>query len=235
MKRKGKVSDMYTYEDFERMADRKPSFEGTWVYKLTQFFYDPKIKNPYPKFKLDYDTHRLFLSYDEAWNYLKTNKDECVYCSIISQIPVGERENEHAAEWLFNNEGHLLDYTTTYTYGDGPESSFFGRPYNRQRFKEGDIVEVKWGDEVRLAVLYDTVPDVEWCWGVYQRGLKRYPDMPYGLDYSDDCTIVVDGPSYCCHNHVGPLNLMKPRFPIPDDIRKELETWYEMVKKETEE
>ena len=233
MSRRDRIPKTFTYEDFERMANCKPSLEGTWIYRLTQSLFDPDIKNPYPKFKLDYDTHRLFLSFEEALKYLKENKDQSIYCSKISQVPVGGLENEHAAEWLFDSEGNLLDYTTTYTYGEGPEASFFGRPERRQRFKEGDIVEVRWRDEVRLAVLYSDVPDVEWCWGVYQRGLKRDPDMPYILDCSDDCTIVVDGPSYLYHGHISPLDLMKPRFPIPDDLRKELGTWYEMVKKET--
>ena len=49
---------------------------------------------------------------------------------------------------------------------------------------------------------------------------------------SDEWVIVIDGPSYCDHRHIDPLNIMKPRFPIPEDIRKELETWYESVKKE---
>lgn len=91
---------------------------------------------------------------------------------------------------------------------------------------------MRWRDEVSLAVLYSGVPDIDWCWGVYQRGLQRYPDMPYGLDFFDERVIVIDGPSYCEHSHIDPLNVMKPRFPIPEDIRKELETGYESVKKE---
>ena len=233
MSRIDRIPKTLTFEDFERMANRKPSLKGNWIYRLTTYFFDPEMKNPYPKFKLDNDTHRLFLSFEEARKYIRDHKDETVYCSIIRQIPVGEGENEYAAEWLCDSDGNLLDYTTTHTYGDGGEASFFGRPETRQRFKEGEIVEVRWGDEIQLAVLYSDVPDVEWCWGVYQRCLQRHPDIPYILDCSDDCTIVVDGPSYLYHSHICPLSLMKLRFPIPDDIRKELETWYEMVKKET--
>lgn len=136
-----RIPKTFTYADFERMANRQPSLEGEWIYRLTQSLFDPEIKNPYPKFKLDYDTHRLFLSFEDAQKYLKENSDECVYCNRISQVPIGGKETHHAAEWLFDNKGNLLDYSNTHTYGSGVETSFFGRPQNRQRFKKGDIVK----------------------------------------------------------------------------------------------
>ena len=233
MSRKDNIPKTFTFEDFERLANREPSFEGKWIYRVTQTFYDPEMKNPYPKFDVDMETNRLFLSFEDARNYLRTHKDESVYCSWITQIPVGLKNCDHAAEWLLDNEGNLVDYTTTYTYGDTIEASFFGRPKNRQRFKKGDLVEVIWKHEIRLAVLTSDVPDVQWCWGVYQRGLKRFRDIPYGLDFSDDSAIVIDGPSYYDHAHVSPLSLLKPHFSIPEDIETEMKTWIERAEQES--
>ena len=225
-----------TREDFERLANREPRFDGDFTYRLVQKFVDlDELKEPYPKFEFDYETVRLFTSFEDAVSYLQANKDADVYCSWITQIPSGAREYEHTAEWFYDKDGNLLDYSAQKSRGDHDdiEYCFFGRPAHRQRFREGDIVEVISRDEVSLALLCHTVPDVEWCWKYYKRVMSN--DRYYGLDDTDEAVYILDGPSHGCHSHPSPLQLMKPRFPIPPEIEAEMKTWKERADKEEEE
>lgn len=227
-------SETLTFNEFKRRAYREPSFDGTWIYKLVRTFVDVDLKVHYPMFDIDYQEERLFLTYGDAVRFLQEDKRDDTYCSWIIQTPIGERENEHGAVWLFDKDGVMIDYTTTYSFGDGPESHFYGRTANRQRFKKGDIVEVVSREHVKLAVLNSDVPDIEHCWKIYNR-CKEDERLDYFLDYSDDTEVILDGPSFYYHEHVSPLDLMTPRFPIPEDIKKEMGTWVERAEKEDEE
>lgn len=233
----GHDKDILTFDEFQERAHRKPAFEGTWIYQLTQAIMDNDIKVPYPMFDLYNQEERLFLSFDDAVSYIRENKRDDVYCNWISQIPVGGRRQEHGAKWLLDENGNIIDYSTTYSFGESKEAHFYGRSADRQRFKRGDIIEVVSGDKVRLAVLNSDVPDIEHCWRIYNRCIDRSigdGHIPYFLDYSDDSEVVIDGPSYYFHDHVSPLVLLKPRFPIPDDIREKMGTWVERAAKEDE-
>ena len=86
-------------------------------------------------------------------------------------------------------------------------------------------MEVNEGDCVRLAVVSSPVPDVQYCWELYNRCIKNAKRPHYILDDSDDTLVVLEGPSYDYHSHVSPLNLMKPLFQIPADLESEMKTW----------
>lgn len=234
MNRHKNLSDNITFEEFEKLADREPNLKGDWIYRLTRSFYNGDIKPQYPMFELDDTEDRLFMSFDAAVKFLRGNINDDLYGSWITQIPVGGRQFDHGAEWLFGKDGNMIDYTTTHSFGEGIEASFFGRSGTRCRFKEGDIVEVVGQNKVKLAVLCSEVPDVEHCWRIYNR-CKDDDRKSYFLDYSDDSAVILEGPSYCYHNHVSPLALIKPRFEIPENIRAEMNTWLDRAENETEE
>ena len=224
-----------TFEEFESLANRQPNLKGSWIYKLAQAMFDNSLKHPYPKFKLDYTREFYFKTFKSAEKFVKRNKDN-VYCSWIIQIAcnVSSDYGCNGAEWLYDQNGELLDYTITQDIFGKPEDfTFFGRPKSRQRFKVGDIVEVIGNGHVQLVVLNHPIPDVKRCWEIYKRCQKR-EGMPYFLDCKDDCAVVIDGPNYFCHDHVGALQLMKPRFPIPEDILSDMLTWNERCKNEEE-
>lgn len=232
--KKADINPNLTFDEFEVLANRQPNLKGNWVYKVTQAIYDNDLKYPYPKFDFDYTKENYFSSFELAEKFVKqTQKD--VYCSWITQIPCDiDCAGEVGAEWLYDQNGDLLDYTITQGFfGKAEDFTFFGRPKTRQRFKVGDIVEVISKREVRLAVLNHPIPDVKRCWEIYKRCQEK-DSIPYFLDFSDDSATVIDGPSYLYHDHVGALQLMKPRFPIPEDIRKEMLTWNERCAKESE-
>ena len=223
--RKRDLNPNLTFEEFEALANRKPKLEGYWLYKVTQAIYDNELKYPYPKFELNYTRESYFRTFESAESFVRMNKGD-VYCSWIKQIPFGVDYDKSGVEWLYNGKGELLDYSITQgCYGNIEDQTFFGRPISRQRFKEGDIVEVVTEKEVSLAVLCHSIPDVQLCWKIYQNCQKD--KFPYFLDFTDDSATVIDGPNYSYHSHVPALQLMKPRFPIPDDILREMGTWYE--------
>lgn len=219
------------WEEFKAMAEREPSLEGNWIYRLEQRFLPDDLVDPYPKFDLWLSQNRFFTSFEDAVNFLQKASDKNLYNSVLTQISVGELDHEQGASWLFNSEGQMIDFTPTHSYllREVPEAFFYGRPDSRQRFKVGEIVECVGSEEVTLCVVASLPPSAEWCWKYKERG------RGYMLDYSDDSTLVLDGPSYRDHDHVSPLYLMKPRFPIPDNIRKEMETWLDRAEKEEEE
>ena len=244
------LPDDLTFEDFNRYANREPDFEGNWIYKVEQAFFIKKrsrSKSQYPKIEIDRREERYFLTYPDAVEFIQKNKPDDLYCSWLTQVPTGDPAYYFGAAWLFDPHGEMVDYTITYRLDidesfdkDGTRTVFWGRPQSRLRFKKGDIVEVYYRDEVTLAVVHRDVTDVEWSWGVYNRcrdDFRRHIDKKiwYILDDSDESMTVIDGPSYACHDHVSPLRVMKPRFPIPAELEAEMNTWIERAEKEEEE
>ncbi len=224
-----------TFEEFEALANRKPDLKGNWLYRVTQAVFQNDLKHPYPKFKFEYVRECYFQTFQAAEKYVKKNKKD-IYCSWITQIPYGFScgYGDEGAVWLYSNGGELLDYTITIgQFGKIEDRTFFGRPKSRQRFKKGDIVEVLTAKGVHLAVLNIPIPDVEWCWERYIKRDDEY-GFYYRMDFSDDSAVVIDGPNYYCHDHVGALQLLKPRFPIPEDILEDMLTWNERCNNEEE-
>lgn len=219
------------WEEFKAMAERKPSLEGNWIYRLEQRFLPDHIEQPYPKFDLWLTQNRFFTSFEDAVRFLQKAPDDNLYNSILTQIAIGEPDFDQGSSWLFNSDGQMIDFAPTHSYRlrEVPEAFFYGRPDSRQRFKVGEIVECVGKDDVALCVVASLSPSVEWCWKYKEKG------KGYILDFSDDSTLVLEGPSYRYHNHVSPLYLMKPRFSIPDNLRLEMETWIERAEKEGEE
>lgn len=220
------IPDNLTFEQFKALADRQPSLEGDWVYRLTHSTLWGDYE--YPEFRI-HNIRYLFPSLNEAEKYMRErlvpdNERYDTYRFLIEQIPVGEAENEIGAAWVYDKEGSLVETATTVCKGEYPYSSFFGRSKERIRFHEGDIVEVVDGDSVHLAIVGAEGPTVEWFWGLYLRCMierNKFGKGYYGADYSDDCYYVIDAPG--CHSHQHVTTLMKPSLPIPQDIREYLQ------------
>lgn len=226
--------DNLTFEQFKALANREPSLEDNWLYRLTHETLRDEYQ--YPEFRI-HQTRYMLLSLNDAEKYIYENlltEDELsdTYRFLIEQVPIGEWENETGATWVYNKEGKLVETSTTITRdGVFPDSSFFGRSEDRIRFHEGDIAEIVDRDSVHLAIVGAEGPTVEWFWGLYGRSMKERSESGkgyYGADYSDDCYYVIDAPG--CHAHPHVTNVMKPRRQIPQDIREYLEDCLAMSK-----
>ena len=224
-----KLPDNLTLEDFSRLANREPSFDGKWLYRVTQVILENEPKNPYPKFELDWKVELIYLNFEEALEFIKSGNYKNVYCSWITQFPIGRETYQHGAKWLFDHHGNLVDYTISHSFKDDINYYFFGCPDRKHRFKPGDIVEVISGDEVRLAVVDHTMLTIEECYRVY-KDMRKEGLKGYLLDFSDESETVIDGPSYYYHEHVSPLKLLEPRFHIPKELESNMKTWLKTAK-----
>lgn len=236
--RKRGLRDNLTYGEFHALACRKPDLGGRWIYWYEAVSMDSDIEQPYPKFDVWVSANVLFLSLDDALAHMRQNiesRDESCqfYCHRITQLPVGQNDSEHGARWLYDAEGKLIDYAISSWTGEPENFHFFGRPKERTRFKKGDIVEVCDRTEVRLMLVVAPEPSVESCWEIYQRckthAATDERKFYYSQDPSDEQCVVVDGPGYEYHEHVSPLRMMKPRFPVPDELRREMLGWLDTL------
>ncbi|MBP5297610.1 MAG: MBL fold metallo-hydrolase, partial [Lachnospiraceae bacterium] len=86
------------------------------------------------------------------------------------------------------------------------------------------LVECRFGATIELVYVVATPPGKSH----YERISKEHGE-PYFGDDSDDSYIVVDGPSYDCHNHIDALHLYTPHFKIPKHILRNYPDRIEMV------
>lgn len=233
--KRNRLSPNLTFEEFKALASREPNTKGDFLYEVNQAIYSGKMKNPYPRFELSYYSIAYFKTFEDAEKYVKENREN-VYCSWISQIRYGQKCDywNYLDRWLYDQNGELVDYTVAVTSDNDDDTPvFLGRSDECQRFKVGDIVEVIDGKYVSLAVLNYAIPSIEWCWRIYS---KRYDEIGffYPCDATDDSAVVIDGASYYEHEHVGALQLLKPRFPIPEDIKADMLTWNERCTEEND-
>lgn len=222
------ISENVSFEEFERLANRQPNLEGTWIYRLEMTELPDPEDISYQEYELGMTHELYFKSLSDAEAYMRTHIDDAqLYHSIITQVPLGAPSYNIGAQWLYDCQGNLLDFTITTQTGSAEATHFFGRPSERQRFKEGEIVEVVWRDRVNLGLLLHTSPSVERCWNLYQRCLNDKSDkLPYCLDASDDSCYVLEGPDYGSHSHPSPIYLMTPRFPISPELEAEIKSWH---------
>lgn len=209
------LPDNLTYSQFLDLADRSPSLEGVWIYRLEHTFLSNGVV--YPEFDI-YTNEYLFLTLEDAERLMRESlvNREATYRFVITQLPVGRDIGEEiGASWTYGPNGVLIDFRSTTTGGDTIRSCFFGRPRARILFRKGDIVEVVGRDSVRLAVVADDGPTVDRFWERYERSKDG---MGYHADASDDCYYVLDGPGECCHDHADALSLMKPCRAVPEEI-----------------
>ena len=215
------LPDNLTYEQFKVYAERQPSLEGDWLYKL-------QLKKPCQPlgesaFGLSQDEY-MFLAFKDAERQIsQLVKDGCggTWCFNIQQIPNAGNSHKHGVEWLYDSEGNLLDYTNTICdENNSIESTFFGRPDSRIRFHKGDIVWVEERGKVQLAVIAAEGPTIDRFWKFYNIRKERRKDrFDYPADATDDCYYVLTGPGEKYHAHIPPTAIMPFRGTIPEEIK----------------
>lgn len=218
-------------EEFDALANRKPSLEGDWVYRYEAYSID-EDGILYPKFELWKEDDRLFLTFEDAEKFMRHNEPKNseyrFYCHYITQLPIGDDTDEIGSCWMYDANKNLIDYSITQWTAKNPENyHYLGKPSELIRFKPGEIVEVRTDLEVRLALLLHPSSDIEWCWQYLQRCKSRDSggDLQYNLDGSDNVCYILDGPNEYFHDHVSPLRIMKTHFPVPEDINRMMKGW----------
>lgn len=217
------------------------------------------VYDHYPKFRVDHFRVGFGMILSEAESVMrqaiaereKAGKE--IYCFHIKEYPIGEclacGFGGYGTSWrLYDSKGQLLDRT----YCSDLERDwrnefgrFRGRPDGLSRFKDGEIVEVLYGDEIRLAVIDGTVRTVEDIWTQSvgkQKRLSTYTEGVEGLtdeeiahyDSSDDTVWIIFGPRYFNGDDdwVHVLDIMPLRYPLSKELRARYEGWYKAMRAE---
>ncbi len=220
-----------TFEEFESMALNPPRREEETIFEVIEYGICPlpdKKRCRYPRFDV-YNSRIGFAHTLQDAEALMHNAierasefDEDIYCFHIKEYPLGENLRSIGPDLgiscrLYDGNGLLLDRTyCSYLDRDfGTEyGRFRGRPENSMRIKPGDIVEILNEDEVILAVATGSSVSIERCWD----------QLDYMRDCSDDQITVIDGP-YGSHDHISPMFIQHPRFPISKTLSTKLKKY----------
>lgn len=213
----------YTFDQFIALSQRRPyldPYDSEFYYRLEMIELGDG-PHSYPTFKVG-QTHIIdFPTFDSAVHYMEEHSKQMnLYRSRITQYPLFESMGERGTQWLYNEDGNLLDCTIVQKTGTPEETHFFGRPLEKQRFKSGDFAELLMNDEVRLVYVVARTRTPEECWQIYkQQGTE------YNLDYSADSYVIINNDE----GHISygiATALMKPRFPITDEMRVKMNRRY---------
>lgn len=232
-----------TFEEFENYARNVPRRDYITFFCLVEIDVTTDREERevmYPEFDIFRSIKGIFSDKEQAERGIQEcikTAVECnteIYCFKVYEVPLNHVTSigtgnffRSVREYLYDEKGNLLDYTTCSSLDEDiftEYGSFLGKPAESMRFKKGDLVEVIEQDKVRLAVVYHDPTDTIWCYDLYKR-LKNKDDLPYFLDASDYQVAVIDGPSYGTHSHEQLVDIMKPRYPIPEEMRREYETF----------
>lgn len=256
-----------TYEEFKALALKPPRRNEETIFQVVEYTVNENLgrrKSLYPEFDLRHKTVGFCHSVAEAEKLITDAIADDIkyksepYCFYIKEYPIGAYlgtiwEGYGVSMRLYDSEGRFLDKTYCSAMGRDhrtPYGIFRGRPSESIRFKEGDIVEVRDGDSVHLAVVASSPMTIERGWELRDRWKHKYngtaPDCSSVLvddgkedgfpsDAGDDQSPVIDGPSYDTHDHILTLNIMPLRYPLSDNLREKYEGYYQSMLKEEEE
>ena len=244
-----------TKEEFYYLAHHKPEIIAKSIYKLTVREFRNDIKGysksstkqewSYPVYKSDW----YFSSKPEAekamLNYIEFRKKARIHSFLIERITIDTdiEDTEHLEWWNYDSKGNMI--MGSISTSSIPEfdkltidNIFLGRPEDSYHFKMGEIVEVIHEDRVSLEILNGLPHTIDECWERYDQRTKRFgprEEGPYfNCDYFADC--MADQFFYLQENgfdpDVAPYQIMKPRFPIPDQAKEILSARYEKWKKD---
>jgi hypothetical protein len=129
--------------------------------------------------------------------------------------------------------GSLLDecLTSSEPLSDGSSEEFLGRPADKVRFRNGDLVEELMGHIVKLTIV-GTPPWSPEKVNEYKERCKK-DNWYWPLDSSDDrydTLEVSKGEDHDTHGHPDPVDLFPLRFPVSNKLRKNLEKQYHELK-----
>ncbi len=240
------IDNNLTYEKFMELSKNPPQWEGETLFKLTIITIDRWQRRRYPKYGVCEYSHSFYHTREEAEQFMRQNttgKDEFgsrIFCYYLHEYPYATILNVHK-DYLscrvYDEYGRMIEQSLCADIGfDNKCRMFFGRPAEKVRFKEGDIVEILdiYNSKVSLGVVIYLPMSPEKIWRIYTK-----LDMDsgfYALDASDDTYTFIYGSSYeHDYDHIAPIYFFTPHFKIPDKIRQRFENYYKnfLIKQES--
>lgn len=213
---------------------RLDKHDGEWGYELDSL---PSFSYYSCREKAEEAMHEMLLTMDPMDPNLN-------HSFLLKRYALdSEFETHEIGWWLYDADGKLTDqsvctaiFENNYGYISG---RYMGRAPELMRFKRGDIVELIGDNHCTLAIVTDKVRSIEEMWMHYQnsqarfgKDVKDYLQRPFLPGRMADHYYVTDIKGKDID--VFPEYLMKPRFEVPEEARKALETslnrWLDSIK-----
>lgn len=249
-----------TFEEFKELALNPPKRNDETIFEVEGFTIDEnqgrKPGQLYPKFYLEKHligfSHTIDDSEKLIFDFIDMMKKmtSVPYCFYVKEYPLNEnlqyfRDGYALSMKLYDRDGLFIDqtYCSALIKDFRTEYGVFrGRASDKLRFNEGDIVEVREGDEVNLGIVASPMLTIENCWEIrnYHKNnsnilnrdhniilTDKEIDYDYKVDSGDDQCLIIKGPGYEINNHVHTLNILLLHYPLPDKLRKRYERYYQ--------
>ncbi len=167
-----------------------------------------------------------------------------VFCFYIKEYPYGMLvydELDCCMSWrMYTSVGMLIDHSICGGGGGmtDPFCRFRGRSNEQIRFRCGDIVEYKWGDEIILGIVVAVPPTIDEAFKIERRIVTGFRMLGHvkiqskltdeeildmkGLDISDDCYTLKTMWNSESNIHANSMNVFAPHFPVPENIKRRI-------------
>lgn len=179
-------------------------------YEYGQISCSGDAENAYPKYNLSHSASNLFRTWEDSMRHIQQEINEDkeygdIHHFIVKRLELGKSPDWGDMVWLIDSKGNQLD------------CSLFGSDYEnaeeQPRFERRDIVEIitinKKEQSVSLGVVVKTPPE-------------------YSPIQDEGCYLVATAPGVRPEK-VESISLMKPHFPISDDLRDYFQKCFETV------
>lgn len=175
-------------------------------YEYGQISCSGEGENAYPKYNLSHSASVISKTWEDALDYVKQEVLEDrgygdLHHFIVKRLKFGGSPDWGDTVWLIDNKGNIIDH------------SLIGRPNEHLRFRQGDIVETVTINlkekSVSLAVIV------------------KEP-LAYPLHRDDDCYLIARKTG-AKPEKAESIKLMKPRFPISNDLKEYFQKCLETV------
>jgi len=198
------------------------------IFRLTEYIYPTKQKNPYPLMEVHVCQSSYHPSYEDAVKAMTRNTSvPNIYCFVLTELPMGIdiSEDESLSETVFDADGKVIssrpfavisdrghEGPTTQEWIDWFESvkQFDGWEDEELKFMPGDIVEIHCRPGNRF-----------FGNGGAQLGIIASMPPEPGSDLSDCYGVFVFGEGLHL-DHAPVTAVMKPHFPVQDRFKYQL-------------
>ena len=219
-------------ETAEKLRTKKNNTLQT-VFELIEIHYESYDENgefitpKYPEFKVYESRYGLYSTLAKAEQAMKEWADS--HCEVIDET-FGFHITELYIDSMFDiktirnylSDGSLLDECLL--------EEFFGRPADKVRYRNGDLVEILSGETVSLGIVGNPPNTPE----ENQKCKERLQASGFDLDdfLADDFYYILHfseeeyHPDGYCYSHSSSTSLFPVRFPVSDEIKNNLEKHY---------
>lgn len=238
-----------TKEEFYKLATNRPSITADSIYKLTI----RELENEATGYMKETETDDWSFEIGSEYNWYTTKnkaveymikyiqeKDshyrKRIHSALIERIPanIPVEDGGQLEWWLYDKNGKEIDRsvcTWELLEEPSPASIYYGREPREIRFQMGEIVEIISDNKVFLSVINGLPTSVEEIWKLYEdREIKwDKKSVPY-LNAGSFFDAMADMYFYIQSNgfdpDTSPYCIMKPTFPITEEVKNILTSRY---------